>query len=382
MRRFAALYAQLDRTASTLAKREAIAAYLHDAPPADAAWAVYVLAGGKLRRLATATELRDGRAGGHGLCRLVDRRQLPARGRPGRSHRAVAAGPATARWPTRRCRRGWRSWLPALGKLDQPTRLAQLQVWWQALAPEQMFLLNKLLTGALRVGVSQRLVVQALAQWSRAAHRPDRPPPERRLAPTPRHSQRWPNRTAATTIAIAPIRSSWPRRWNGRGDAGRSRRLAGGMEVGRHPRAADAPRRRSAPVVARRGASGRAVSRTGRGRGARCRTAVLDGEMLAWTPTDLPLPFTALQKRIGKLKTPAPKLLRRDAGALHGLRPAGTRGRGPARAAAARTPRAAGRRCSRGTSPALMLSPAVPAQPTGRRWPPARTGARARASKA
>ena len=58
MRRFAALYAQLDRTASTLAKREAIAAYLHDAPPADAAWAVYVLGGGKLRRLATSTELR------------------------------------------------------------------------------------------------------------------------------------------------------------------------------------------------------------------------------------------------------------------------------------------------------------------------------------
>ena len=53
MQRFAALYAQLDRTASTLAKREAIAAYLHAAPAEDAAWAVYVLGGGKLRRLAT-----------------------------------------------------------------------------------------------------------------------------------------------------------------------------------------------------------------------------------------------------------------------------------------------------------------------------------------
>ena len=57
-------------------------------------------------------------------------------------------------------------WLPALGKLDPPARLAQLQAWWQALPVGQVFLLNKLLTGALRVGVSQRLVVQALAQWS------------------------------------------------------------------------------------------------------------------------------------------------------------------------------------------------------------------------
>lgn len=59
MHRFAGLYAELDRTASTLAKREAIATYLHGAPPGDAAWAVYALGGGKLRRLATSTELRQ-----------------------------------------------------------------------------------------------------------------------------------------------------------------------------------------------------------------------------------------------------------------------------------------------------------------------------------
>ena len=59
MRRFAGLYAALDRTSATSAKRDAIATYLHDAPPADAAWAVYVLGGGKLRRLASVSELRQ-----------------------------------------------------------------------------------------------------------------------------------------------------------------------------------------------------------------------------------------------------------------------------------------------------------------------------------
>ena len=66
MRRFAALYAELDRTASALAKREAIVAYLRDAPAADAAWAVYVLGGGKLRRLAKSGELRQALAAATG----------------------------------------------------------------------------------------------------------------------------------------------------------------------------------------------------------------------------------------------------------------------------------------------------------------------------
>ena len=41
MRRFAALYEALDRTRSTNAKVAALAAYFRDAPPGDAAWALF-----------------------------------------------------------------------------------------------------------------------------------------------------------------------------------------------------------------------------------------------------------------------------------------------------------------------------------------------------
>ena len=51
MKRFAALYETLDATNSTRAKVDAIAAYLHEAPPADAAWGVYFLAGGTVYRI-------------------------------------------------------------------------------------------------------------------------------------------------------------------------------------------------------------------------------------------------------------------------------------------------------------------------------------------
>jgi len=47
MRAFASLYEALDRTTSTSDKVAAMTAYLKDAAPADAAWAVWFLAGNR-----------------------------------------------------------------------------------------------------------------------------------------------------------------------------------------------------------------------------------------------------------------------------------------------------------------------------------------------
>ena len=62
MRRFAALYQALDRSTGTLDKRAALAAYFRDAPAEDAAWALWLLAGGKVggarARIAGSRELR------------------------------------------------------------------------------------------------------------------------------------------------------------------------------------------------------------------------------------------------------------------------------------------------------------------------------------
>src|SRR5690606_30521251 len=62
MKRFAALYQELDRSTATLDKRAALVAYFRDAPPRDAVWALYLLAGGKIssarRKIAGVAELR------------------------------------------------------------------------------------------------------------------------------------------------------------------------------------------------------------------------------------------------------------------------------------------------------------------------------------
>src|SRR5690348_10673377 len=164
MRRFVQLYAALDRTGSTTAKRDAIAAFLHDAPPADAAWAVYVLGGGKLRRLASVTELRQATGAATGYPDwLIDESYAHV----GDLAEAIALLlPPGERSDDTPLHVWMEQRLPSLSRLDPSARVAQLQAWWATLPSEEVFLLNKLITGALRVGVSQRLVVQALALWS------------------------------------------------------------------------------------------------------------------------------------------------------------------------------------------------------------------------
>ena len=58
MKHFAALFTELDSTTSTLAKVAALQQYFQIASPADAAWAVYFLSGGKPRQVVKTALLR------------------------------------------------------------------------------------------------------------------------------------------------------------------------------------------------------------------------------------------------------------------------------------------------------------------------------------
>src|SRR5690606_14074196 len=59
MKAFATLYSRLDATTSSNAKLAAMRDYFREAEPADAAWAVYFLAGGRPRQLVPAKVLRS-----------------------------------------------------------------------------------------------------------------------------------------------------------------------------------------------------------------------------------------------------------------------------------------------------------------------------------
>lgn len=309
MQRFAALYEELDRTTATSTKRDAIVAYLHDASPADAAWAVYVLGGGKLRRLASATELRIAAQEAAGYpAWLIDESYQHV----GDLAEAIALmlSPGDGSLGATSLQEWMEALLPALGKLDPAARIAQLQAWWRELMPAQVFLLNKLLTGALRVGVSRRLVVQALAVWSQLptdliAHRLSgdwRPHAEALAAlALPAHENEHRADRPYPFYLASPLEqavdslgepSEWMAEWKWDGIRAQLMRRAEARLWSRGEERLDGrfPELEHAALGLPPG-------------------CVLDGEILAWNELgQLPRPFTALQKRIGKLK-PGPKLL-------------------------------------------------------------------------
>lgn len=307
MRRFAELYARLDASTATNAKIEALAAYFEAAPAEDAAWAVHVLAGGKLKRLIRSGELRELAASASGYpVWLIDESYSHVGDLAETIDLLMDASPTAVDdvtlhvWIEQR--------LVPLPALDATERGARLLAWWRELPHADRFVLNKLLTGSLRVGVSKRLVVQALSRTSgletaQIAHRLSgdwRPTAEafRRLLD--------PAETAASVDQPYPFflaspleqaveqlgdRSDWMAEWKWDGIRAQLLKRAGiAMLWSRGEERLDGrfPEIEQAATALPDGVS-------------------IDGEILAWR-TDAPLRFGALQKRIGRLK-PGAKLL-------------------------------------------------------------------------
>ena len=171
MRAFAALYAQLDATASSQAKQAAMTAYFLSVPAEDAAWAVYFLAGGKPRQLVPTRVLRAFALESTGLPDWLFDECYQAVGDLAETI-ALLVGPATpdapaaplvpaspasaglARWVDERL-------LPLRGQAPA-TVVDRLRADWEGLDSMTRFVCGKLITGAFRVGVSRLLVTRSL----------------------------------------------------------------------------------------------------------------------------------------------------------------------------------------------------------------------------
>ncbi|HSU22567.1 MAG TPA: ATP-dependent DNA ligase, partial [Variovorax sp.] len=164
MKAFAALYRELDSTTSNLAKQSALRAYLRDAAPADAAWAVYFLAGGKPRQLVPTKLLRALAQEAAGLPEWLFDESYDAVGDLAETLALLLPPPSEghdlglAVWIERHL-------LPlrALGKTVPETLPEVLRAQWRQLAADERLVYFKLMTGSFRVGVSRLQVTQALA---------------------------------------------------------------------------------------------------------------------------------------------------------------------------------------------------------------------------
>jgi DNA ligase-1 len=300
--RFAHLFDAIDRTTSTNAKVAAMADYFRSAPPRDAAWAVFFLTGRRLKRLVPYAAIRDWTLAATGLepwlleecysvvgdgaetaALVLD--QLPS---------APADELSLAAWVEER--------VLSLRDADPATQQARVTGWWPSLDRLQRFLLLKLLTGELRVGVSQTLVVRALAM---AADLPattiaarlmgDWTPTADWFAAVMSHQRTDDDRSRPYPFFLAaPLEeavsmlgspSDWLVEW--KWDGIRAQLVKRDGTVHLWSRGEELITRRFPEITA-------AATRLPDG-------TVLDGEVLGFRD-DRPLPFSALQQRIGRQK--------------------------------------------------------------------------------
>jgi len=317
MKAFVELFEALDRTTRTNAKVAALAAHFRAAEPADAAWAVYFLTGQRLKRLVGTRELREWTAEFAGLPPWLVEDSYEHVGDLAETMALLAPEPETTAAELPALHRLVEDHVRPLSGLEDDARKASVFAQWRQLPGTARFLYNKMITGALRVGVSKRLVTRALAEVAGVdpgltAHRlmgDWRPTPENYRALLLAagegghdHATPYPFFLAspleAEPATLGPA-GDWRAEWKWDGIRAQLIRRGGETIVwsrgeerldGRFPEieaaAADLPD-----------------------------GTVIDGEIMAWQSdpdvdddVDRPLPFSVLQTRIGR-KKPGPKTL-------------------------------------------------------------------------
>ena len=171
---FQALFQQLDQVTGTRAKVSLLVEHFRSVPAADAAWALVLLLGKRKRRLITGRRLRT---------ILEQRGGIPewliaeCHGQVGDSAETITLlwpavstkiGPVESDLPTLPDHQPLNWWMDTLlptisGFKDDNEANAVLDLW-QSVPDDQHFVINKLLTGGFRVGVSTGLISRAIAE--------------------------------------------------------------------------------------------------------------------------------------------------------------------------------------------------------------------------
>ncbi|BEU23837.1 ATP-dependent DNA ligase [Paraburkholderia sp. 22B1P] len=316
MKRFATLYTALDATTSTRDKLDALITYFHAAPPEDAAWASYFLAGGKPRQAVPTRLLTDIARTRAGLPEWLFEESYQAVGDLAETiaHVLPPAG--------RTSELGLTQWIEerilTLRGASPDALRERLVAYWDELDWSGRFLFTKLIGGGFRVGVARQLVVRALADvagvdhkliaqrmvgWTDSSQPPDAARYLRLIAPAPSgdasddaqaaHSRHESELGLPYPFFLAhPLQadpatlgepSSWFAEWKWDGIRAQVVKRDGRVWV--WSRGEDLITDRFPEVVA----LGEALPDG----------TVLDGEILAWEPGALaPLPFARLQPRI------------------------------------------------------------------------------------
>jgi len=161
MRLFTELFLALDATSRTSEKLAALEAYFSAAAPADAAWALYFLSGGKVSRIVSTRNLREWVAEEAELPLWLIEESYEAVGDLAEALALVLpTSPPGTDESLASLVEG--KLLPLAGRSPYEQR-ELLRTIWAEFSPSQRLVWHKLITGSFRVGVARTLVSKALA---------------------------------------------------------------------------------------------------------------------------------------------------------------------------------------------------------------------------
>lgn len=164
MKLFTELYTELDQTNKTNEKVEAMKEYFSKARAEDAAWALYFLSGRKPRQIVPSKKLKEWAMQ---LAEIPEWLFEESRDTVGDGSETIALllpnNDRTDETPLHILVE--KRLLPLRGASEE-NQYEEVVSSWQSMNYSQRLIFNKLITGSFRVGVSQRLVMRALAEIS------------------------------------------------------------------------------------------------------------------------------------------------------------------------------------------------------------------------
>ncbi|MCU0315559.1 MAG: ATP-dependent DNA ligase [Fimbriimonadaceae bacterium] len=173
MRAFVNLYLALDATTKTSEKHAAMKDYFRTCSDEDAAWALYFLSGRRVKGLVKRSALKGATLSLTGLpewlydeCREIvgDTAETISHLNASQENRTLEAQENPAKNQQKTLSQVVQEIIIPLGQQDQVQQEEVLEATWRSQTQQEVFVFTKLITGALRVGVSQELVLRALGE--------------------------------------------------------------------------------------------------------------------------------------------------------------------------------------------------------------------------
>ena len=161
MKQFAALFSQLDQTNKTNERIRILKDYLAEAPDSDKLWALALFTHKRPKRPVNTTQLRSWAAEAAGIPDWLFEESYGAVGDLSETIALLLPDAAEQQdFPLSY----WVNYLKKMQKLSEEEKKAKILEAWSKMEQGERLVFNKLMSGAFRVGVSQNLMVRAVAE--------------------------------------------------------------------------------------------------------------------------------------------------------------------------------------------------------------------------